>query len=178
MATTIGTLVRTVRLILRIILSNLLRIIRNGGGGVRLSTKGQYAVRAMLVLTMRQAEAPIALRRISELEDISAQYLEQIFVDLRKAKLVEGVRGASGGYRLARPADQITAGDILRAVEGPIAPVECVQHGDWGACERANICITRELWKRLRDSMSAVLDTTTLADLAAGKLITGETKEV
>lgn len=135
------------------------------GGGVRLSTKGQYAVRAMLVLTMRQAEAPIALRRVSELEEISAQYLEQIFVDLRKAKLVEGVRGASGGYRLARPANQITAGDILRAVEGPIAPVECV-HTDSSVCQRANICITRELWKRLRDSMSAVLDTTTLADMA------------
>jgi len=145
---------------------------------VRLSTKGQYAVRAMLVLAMREAEAPIALRQISELEDISAQYLEQIFVDLRKAKLVEGVRGASGGYRLARPAEQITAGDILRAVEGPIAPVECVLHGDEEACGRAHICITRELWKRLRDSMSAVLDTTTLADMAAGRLFTGETREV
>lgn len=132
----------------------------------------------MLVLAIRQAEAPIALRRISELEDISAQYLEQIFVDLRKAKLVEGVRGANGGYRLARPADQITAGDILRAVEGPIAPVECVRHSDPEACERANICITRELWKRLRDSMSAVLDTTTLADMAAGKISTEETEEV
>lgn len=144
---------------------------------MRLSTKGQYAVRAMLVLTMRQAEAPIALRRISELEDISAQYLEQIFVDLRKAKLVEGVRGASGGYRLARPADQITAGDILRAVEGPIAPVECVRHVHPEACERANVCITRELWMRLRDSMSAVLDTTTLADMAS-TVLTHETEEV
>ncbi len=149
----------------------------NGGSGMRLSTKGQYAVRAMLVLTMRQDEAPIALRRISELEDISAQYLEQIFVDLRKAKLVEGVRGASGGYQLARPADQITAGDILQAVEGPIAPVECVRRKQPEVCERANICITRELWKRLRDSMSAVLNTTTLADLANTK-ITHDTEEV
>jgi len=120
----------------------------------------------MLVLAMRQAEAPIALRRISEIEDISAQYLEQIFVDLRKAKLVEGVRGAHGGYKLARPAEEITAGDILRAVEGPIAPVECVSHQDPEACQRENICIVRGLWKRLRDSMSAVLDTTSLADLA------------
>ncbi|HBK85644.1 MAG TPA: AsnC family transcriptional regulator [Firmicutes bacterium] len=143
---------------------------------MRLSTKGQYAVRAMLVLTMRQAEAPIALRRVAELEDISAQYLEQIFVDLRKAQLVTGVRGASGGYQLARPADQITAGDILRAVEGPIAPVECVQKDHPEACRRANICITRELWMRLRDSMSAVLDTTTLADMA-GTVVTNDTEE-
>lgn len=135
---------------------------------MRLSTRGQYAVRAMLVLTIRHSEAPIALRRIAELEDISAQYLEQIFVDLRQAKLVEGVRGASGGYRLARPADQITAGDILRAAEGPIAPVECVRHTEPELCDRVNVCITRDLWIRLRDSMSAVLDTTSLADMVAG----------
>ncbi|MGI6359257.1 MAG: RrF2 family transcriptional regulator [Bacillota bacterium] len=133
---------------------------------MRLSTKGQYAVRAMLVLTVHQAEAPIPLRRVAQLEDISEQYLEQIFVDLRKHKLVTGVRGAAGGYRLGRPAAEITAGDILRAVEGPIAPVECVRHNQSGACERANVCVTRELWMRLRDSMSAVLDHTTLADLA------------
>jgi len=133
---------------------------------VKLSTKGQYAVRAMLVLTVRRAEAPIPLRRVAELEDISEQYLEQIFVDLRKEKLVTGVRGAAGGYRLGRLPSQITAGDILRAVEGPIAPVECVLQNQPGTCQRANVCVTRELWKRLRDSMSAVLDHTTLADLA------------
>lgn len=133
---------------------------------MKLSTKGQYAVRAMLVLTLHQAEAPIPLRQVAQLEDISEQYLEQIFVDLRKEKLVAGVRGASGGYRLSRPADEITTGDILRAVEGPIAPVECVRQNQAGTCERANVCVTRELWKRLRDSMSAVLDYTTLADLA------------
>lgn len=148
---------------------------------MRLSTRGQYAVRAMLVLAVHQAEAPIPLRRISEIEDISAQYLEQIFVDLRKAGLVEGVRGASGGYQLIRPAGEITAGDILRAVEGPIAPVECVLGEQAGEaherCERVNFCVTRELWLRLRDSMSAVLDTTTLADLA-NLAIAHDTKEV
>lgn len=120
----------------------------------------------MLVLALHQAEAPVSLRRISQLEEISEQYLEQIFVDLRKQKLVQGLRGAAGGYQLSRPADEITAGDILRAVEGPIAPVECVRHNQPEACQRANVCVTRELWMRLRDSMSAVLDHTTLADLA------------
>ena len=133
---------------------------------MRLSTRGQYAVRAMLVLAVHQAETPIPLRRVAQLEDISEQYLEQIFVNLRKHKLVIGVRGAAGGYRLGRPPTDITAGDILRAVEGPIAPVECVRHNQPEACDRANVCVTRDLWMRLRDSMSAVLDYTTLADLA------------
>lgn len=117
------------------------------------------------MLASHQAEVPISLRRISQLEDISEQYLEQIFAELRKEKLVHGVRGAAGGYQLSRPSDEITAGDILRAVEGPIAPVECVRDNQTEACQRANICVTRELWMRLRDSMSAVLDHTTLADL-------------
>lgn len=133
---------------------------------MRLSTRGQYAVRAMLVLTMHPEEAPIPLRRVAEIEDISVQYLEQIFADLRKARLVEGVRGASGGYRLAKTPGEITAGDILRAVEGPIAPVECVQPLQGEICRRINVCITRELWKKLKDSMEAVLDTTTLLGMS------------
>lgn len=133
---------------------------------MRLSTKGQYAVRAMLVLTLHAMEDPVSLRQVSDVEGISEQYLEQIFVDLRKAKLVVGLRGAHGGYKLSRQPEDITAGDILRAVEGPIAPVDCVRHPDGESCARANVCITRELWARLRDSMSAVLDNTTLADLA------------
>lgn len=148
-----------------IILSILLRI-NSEVWPLRLSTKGQYAVRAMLVLALHQAEVPISLRRISQMEDISEQYLGQIFAELRKEKLVRGVRGAAGGYQLRRPSDEITAGDILRAVEGPIAPVECVRDNQSGACQRVNVCVTRELWIRLRDSMSAVLDHTTLADLA------------
>lgn len=132
---------------------------------MRLSTKGQYGVRAMLVLALHSQEAPVSLRQVAAMEDISEQYLEQIFVDLRKAKLVRSQRGAHGGYQLARPAEEINAGDILRAVEGPIAPVECVRHNATDKCERVNICVTRELWKRLRDSMSDVLDNTTLADL-------------
>ncbi len=133
---------------------------------MRLSTKGQYAVRAMLVLTLHAMENPVSLRHVSEVEEISEQYLEQIFVDLRKAKLVVGHRGAHGGYKLSRQPDDITAGDILRAVEGPIAPVDCVRHQHGESCQRVNVCITRDLWARLRDSMSEVLDNTTLADLA------------
>jgi Rrf2 family protein len=132
---------------------------------LRLSTRGQYAVRAMLVLALYSEAEPIPLRQVAEIEEISEQYLEQIFVDLRRSKLVRGVRGARGGYQLTRPPSEITAGDIIRSVEGPIAPVECVTQNPAEACNRVHLCVTHDLWVRLAESMSAVLDNTTLKDL-------------
>lgn len=131
---------------------------------MKLSTKGQYAVRAMVVIALKEHAGPVPLRMIAGLEDISEQYLEQIFMDLRKAKLVEGVRGAKGGYLLSRPAARVTSGDIVRAVEGPISVVECDQAA--GPCERVHICVTRDLWLRVSESMRQVMDGTSLADLA------------
>ncbi|KAF0196369.1 MAG: BadM/Rrf2 family transcriptional regulator [Bacillota bacterium] len=130
---------------------------------MRLSTKGQYAVRAMVVVALHDSTGPVPLRYIAEIEDISEQYLEQIFMDLRKDDLVTGLRGARGGYVLNRPAEEITSGDIVRAVEGPIVLVDCDHDG---ACQRAHVCATRALWARVSESMSQVLDGTTLADLA------------
>jgi len=130
---------------------------------VRLSTKGQYAVRAMTVVAMHEGPGPVPLRVVAEIEDISAQYLEQIFMELRRAKLVSGQRGAKGGYTLARPAEAITAGDIVRAVEGPIKLVDC-DHA--GGCERVHVCATHELWNKVSESMRQVMDGATLRDLA------------
>ncbi|MBS3983995.1 MAG: Rrf2 family transcriptional regulator [Selenomonadales bacterium] len=130
---------------------------------MRLSTKGQYAVRAMTVVAMHEEQGPVPLRFVAEMEDISAQYLEQIFMELRRAKLVSGQRGAKGGYTLARPAEDITAGDIVRAVEGPIKLVDC-DHA--GGCERVHVCATRELWNKVSESMRQVMDGATLRDLA------------
>jgi len=131
---------------------------------MRLSTKGQYAVRAMVVVALHGNTGPVPLRFIAEMEDISEQYLEQIFMDLRKSNLVSGMRGARGGYVLNREAAEITAGDIVRAVEGPIVLVDCDHDG---ACQRVHVCATRELWAKVSESMSQVLDSTTLADLAS-----------
>ena len=130
---------------------------------MRLSTKGQYAVRAMTVVAMHEAQGPVPLRFVAEIEDISAQYLEQIFMELRRAKLVSGQRGAKGGYTLARPAEAITAGDIVQAVEGPIKLVDC-DHA--GGCERVHVCATYELWNKVSESMRQVMDGATLRDLA------------
>lgn len=116
-------------------------------------------------LALRYQQGPVSLKSVAERQSISEHYLEQLIAPLRKAGLVQSVRGAQGGYELAREPAEITIGDILRVLEGPIAPVDCLDHNDSGACCRADGCAARTVWKRLQDSMTDVLDSTTLADL-------------
>ena len=132
---------------------------------MKVSAKGEYGVRAMAILALEFHEGPVPLREIAEREDISFQFLEQIFQPLRRAGLIDSVRGAKGGYVLAKAPDKVKVGDVLRALEGPIAPVECVIEGNNNACGRSAACLTRVVWERLRDSMSEVLDDITLADV-------------
>ncbi|HAA37444.1 MAG TPA: AsnC family transcriptional regulator [Firmicutes bacterium] len=132
---------------------------------MKVSAKGEYGVRAMAILALEFHEGPLPLRVIAERENISLQFLEQIFLPLRRAGLIESVRGAKGGYLLAKSPDQIRVGDILRVLEGPIAPVECVGKGSGKVCDRSDACLTRGIWERLRDSMSEVLNDITLADV-------------
>lgn len=119
----------------------------------------------MFDLAMHYGEGPIPLKMVAQRQDISEHYLEQLIAVLRKAGLVNSVRGAQGGYELARPPEEMVVGDIIRALEGPISPMECVDADDKCECEREGSCPTRGLWQRLRDSMIGVLDSTTLADL-------------
>lgn len=132
---------------------------------MRMSTRGRYGVAALYELAASPGQRPVALRQIAESQGLSENYLEQLFIVLRRAGLVVGVRGAQGGYLLARPAAQITVGDIIRALEGPVAPVACV--ADPSACTREvqDACPTRPVWVRLAESMSRVLDSVTLVDL-------------
>ncbi|HHY35829.1 MAG TPA: Rrf2 family transcriptional regulator [Firmicutes bacterium] len=133
---------------------------------MRLSTKGRYGMRAMLALARRYGEGPVPLKEIAEGEGLSEAYLEQLMSELRKAGLVRSVRGAQGGYLLGREPAAITAGDIIRVLEGPIGPVQCVIEIPGGeVCHRAEYCVERILWERLRDSIAQVLDGSTLADL-------------
>ncbi|HKM38757.1 MAG TPA: Rrf2 family transcriptional regulator [bacterium] len=135
---------------------------------MRLSTKGRYGMRAMLTLARRHGEGPVPLKEVAELESLSESYLEQLISELRKAGLVNSVRGAQGGYYLARQPSSITAGDIIRVLEGPIGPVQCViESPGVDMCDYADSCVERLLWQRLRDSMVKVLDSITLADLMA-----------
>ena len=132
---------------------------------MRISTKGGYGIRAMYELAAAHGQGPIPLKVVAEKQSLSENYLEQLMGTLRKAGLVRGVRGAKGGYVLALPPEAISVGDVIRALEGPIAPVSCVELDEDAGCDRHASCPTRGLWERLRDSMIEVLDSTTLADL-------------
>lgn len=130
---------------------------------MRISTRGEYGVRAMFDLAMRFGQGPIPLKTVAERQEISEHYLEQLMGALRKAGLVTSVRGAQGGYELAFAPEDIRIGDILRALEGPIVAVDVTgKEPQAGQIERYAIT---ELWARLTEEINAVLDATTLADL-------------
>lgn len=130
-----------------------------------ISSKGRYALRLMIYLAaFGDAEGKIALREVADREDISLKYLEQLVRPLMHAGLLVSVRGKGGGYVLARPADEIRAGDILRAAEGTTAPVAC--EGLDGGCHRADLCSTVKFWTGLDEVIERYVDGVTLADLA------------
>lgn len=126
-----------------------------------ISTKGRYGLRLILDIAKEGKERPVPVKEISKRQDISEKYLEQIIIQLSKACLLSSVRGAQGGYVLAKPAEEITAGEVLRAAEGSIAPVECCDVG----CERSGGCLTFGLYKRIQEAVNSVVDTTSLADM-------------
>ncbi|MDI3280045.1 MAG: Rrf2 family transcriptional regulator [Bacillota bacterium] len=136
---------------------------------MRLSTRGRYGLRAMVDLALHYGQGPVALKSIADRQNVSDHYLEQLMGSLRKAGLVSSVRGAQGGYELVRRPAEITVGDVVRALEGPIAPVECVSEAADAAsvCGMINTCVTRLVWAKLRDSIAEVLDSITLEDLCA-----------
>jgi len=132
---------------------------------MQISTKGRYALRAMIDLGLHMDQGPVLRKDIAERQEISFHYIGQFFVTLRKAGFIEGVKGPGGGYVLAQDADKIRAGDIIRAVEGPIALVQCVGPDPEKACHRMDGCVTYLLWKRLSETIEEVLDSITLKDL-------------
>ncbi|OEF96317.1 cysteine metabolism transcriptional regulator CymR [Desulfuribacillus alkaliarsenatis] len=133
---------------------------------MKLSTKGRYGLTLMIDLAMNFGEGPVSLKNIAERHDLSDHYLEQLIAPLRNAGLVRSIRGAYGGYVLSKEPKDITAGDVIRVLEGPIGPVECIAESNASSCDKFNTCVKKDLWTRLRDSMIEVLDSTTLADLA------------
>jgi len=140
---------------------------------MKLSTRGRYALRAMIDLTQNQHNHPnpISLKDISLRQDISLQYLEQLFNKLKKANLVKSTRGAGGGYLLANEADKINTGDIIRAVEGPIALVDCILTGSKNKknqskkCKKIEDCVIRVLLEEITQKINQTLDNTSLKDL-------------
>lgn len=123
---------------------------------LKVSTKGRYGLTIMMDLAANYGEGPVSLKKIAERHQLSEHYLEQLIAPLRNAGLVKSVRGAYGGYKLAKNPEEITAGEVIRVLEGPIILVDV---------EEENDPARMKLWKRIRDAIAEVLDSTTLSDL-------------
>ncbi len=133
---------------------------------MKLSTKGRYGLKAILDLAVHGNEGHVALKSIAERQGLSENYLEQLFAALKKAKLVKSVRGSQGGYLLGNSPQKISVGDILRALEGSMAPTDCVSEGCLTAnCSNTDNCVTRGVWEKIRDGINNVIDNITLQEL-------------
>lgn len=132
---------------------------------MKISTKGLYAVRFMLNLAEHGGDKLVSLKEVSEAESVSKKYLEQIVPNLVSAQLVKSVRGAAGGYRLARPASDITVLDVLAVTEGTLAPVSCLACVDDFDCSQPNICIEIDVWRGLDKLIKDYLSGITLQDI-------------
>lgn len=129
---------------------------------MRLTTKGRFAVTAMIDLAAREAEGPVTLAGIADRQKISLSYLEQLFGKLRRYQLVNSVRGPGGGYRLARDMNDITVADIIVAVDEPLDATQC---GGKENCQDEHRCMTHDLWTNLNKRMYEYLDSVTLGAL-------------
>jgi len=132
---------------------------------LKLSTKGRYGLKAMFDLAIHDGEGPIPLNSIAERQRVSEHYLEQLVAELRKSGLVKSVRGAQGGYMLAHKPAEITVGDIIRVLEGPLGPSDCVLEDGPVLCDNADHCITKIVWEKIQVGISSVIDTITLQDM-------------
>lgn len=132
---------------------------------MRMSTRGRYAVRAMIDLALNDHNSPVQRQDIAQRQGISIHYLEQLLVRLRRANLVEAVRGPGGGYRLARSPEHIRISAIVIAVEGPLAVAPCLEDSPESACPVMLECAAHYLWRSINDQINAMLDGVTLADL-------------
>ncbi len=137
---------------------------------MKISTRGRYALQALTTLAASTGDEPRRLRDLAQEAGVPEGYLEQLFLQLKGAGLLSGQPGAGGGYRLARPAEAITAGDVLRAVESSFRLLDCLEDG----CARQDACVSRLLWQGLQQEIDRVADGVTLQALAARCQAQGE----
>lgn len=136
---------------------------------MKVSTRTRYGIRAAIELAQHHKQGPLQLRIIAERQSISVKYLEQLVAVLRSGGIVRSLRGARGGYLLAKAPDQIRLSDVFHCLEGPVATTECVEDPEF--CDRSMDCVARKLWTRVEGAVNEVLDSVTLQDLLdqAGK---------
>lgn len=132
---------------------------------MKISTKGRYGLRAFVDLARYSEETPVSISSISERQGISEKYLEQLMTLLKKAGLVKSIRGACGGYILARSAEEISAGDVLRALEGDLELAACAAYQAGEGCDSQDICVTKYVWKKINDSIADTVDQIRISEL-------------
>ena len=133
---------------------------------MKISTKGKYGLRAMIDLAQYSEQEAVSISSIAQRQKISESYLEQLVAKLKRAGLVISIRGAAGGYRLARPASDISVGDVLRALEGDVRAVICTAQTEEG-CEGEELCVTKYVWQRINESIEKTVDEMMIDQLVA-----------
>jgi Rrf2 family protein len=139
---------------------------------MKLSTRGRYGVRALLDMALHHDEGLVLLKDIARRQEFSLPYLEHLIAPLIAAGLVRSTRGAGGGVSLVKPPAEIRLGEAVQLLEGPIAPVDCVNSPE--LCHRSAFCVTRDVWVEMKEAMSLVLDSTTLQDLVNRQRLRGQ----
>ncbi len=142
---------------------------------MKLSTRSRYGTRALLDLALHQKE-PVLLKDIAQREQVSLKYLEHLITPLIAGGMVRGTRGPKGGVSLARAPHEIRLSDVIRLLEGSLAPAECVNNPR--ICSRSKFCVTRDIWSELKQAMDGVLESTTLQDLVERQKRKAELEEV
>jgi Rrf2 family transcriptional regulator, cysteine metabolism repressor len=132
---------------------------------VVLSQKSQYAVRAVFELAKRHGSGPVKAARVAEAQHIPVRFLENILTQLRLAGIVESVRGKEGGYRLSRPPQDLSVGEVIRLVQGPMSLIECAEAGTGTGCPLRLGCVLLPMWEKAHQAMMDVFDETSLRDL-------------
>lgn len=136
---------------------------------MRFSAKGEYGVMAILELALNSGQGPVQVRNIAKKQGIPVRFLEQVMSALKKAGLVESIRGAQGGYILARSSSEISLAQVLEAIDGPIRPMDCVSNGQTSLCRQAKDCIVKDVWEEVKVSIAGVLNSITLNDMCERK---------
>ena len=130
---------------------------------MKLSTRGRYGTRALLELALHEGDRPLLLRGIADRQQISLSYLEHLISPLIAGGIVRSTKGPKGGISLTRKPSEIRLSDVIQLLEGSVAPVDCVDNPD--ICDRSSSCVTRDIWRELKNAMSGVLESTTLQNL-------------
>lgn len=135
------------------------------GDSLKISTKGRYGLRALIDLATYSEIEPVSISSIAARQGISERYLEQLMTLLKKAGLIKSIRGAGGGYVLAKTLGEISVGDVLRALEGSLEPVECAAYKTEDSCEAAGGCVTKYVWQRINESINQTVNEIKLKEL-------------